>query len=35
MAFAGLKKDKDRNNLISWMKEACVRSLRSSQACSG
>lgn len=29
MAFAGLKKDKDRNNLISWMKEACVRSSRS------
>jgi cytochrome c len=22
MAFAGLKKDKDRNNLITWLKEA-------------
>ncbi|KAL8292814.1 hypothetical protein RQP46_000508 [Phenoliferia psychrophenolica] len=22
MAFAGLKKDKDRNNLISWLKES-------------
>lgn len=22
MAFAGLKKDKDRNDLITWMKEA-------------
>lgn len=25
MAFAGLKKDKDRNNLISWLKESTVR----------
>ncbi|ORY54163.1 cytochrome c-like domain-containing protein [Leucosporidium creatinivorum] len=24
MAFAGLKKDKDRSNLITWMKEACA-----------
>ncbi|WFD30998.1 iso-1-cytochrome c [Malassezia sp. CBS 17886] len=23
MAFAGLKKDKDRDNLITWMKGAC------------
>ncbi|GAA6009994.1 hypothetical protein JCM10207_007510 [Rhodosporidiobolus poonsookiae] len=23
MAFAGLKKAKDRNDLISWMKDAC------------
>jgi cytochrome c2 len=29
MAFAGLKKDKDRNNLITWLKESTVSLLRS------
>ena len=27
MAFAGLKKDKDRNDLITYLKEATVGSL--------
>jgi cytochrome c len=24
MAFAGLKKDKDRNDLVTWLREVCL-----------
>lgn len=28
MAFAGLKKEKDRNDLITWLKEAVSHAFR-------